>query len=268
MEQCAAMQELISRLLDEDLNAAERAALAEHLAVCPECQALYEAFSAVSGALEEQQEEPPARLHENVMAAVRRDAMGKRNRRARRRWGALLSAAAVAALAIGLRFGLNRAPAALNTTAVDFAAEEAAAAPEAEPPVEEELLMEAPKAARSSADFAAAAQAVPEANAAPTEGAAEQMMMDAAALPASPVCDLSDTLRFAELLETLGGEKVTLPLERLGEEPALIVRCADGELSLFEVKGALYYYDPVGETLMRTPLSREDVYDLGTKPAP
>ena len=235
MEQCAAMQELISRLLDEDLNAAERAALAEHLAVCPECQALYEAFSAFSGALQEQQEEPPARLHENVMAAVRRDAMKKRNRRARRRWGALLSAAAVAALAIGLRFGLQRAPAALNTTAVDFAA---------------------------------AAQAVPEANAAPTEGAAEQMMMDAAALPASPVCDLSGTLRFAELLETLGGEKVTLPLERLGEEPALIVRCADGELSLFDYEGALYYYDPVGEALMRTPLSREDVYDLGTKPAP
>lgn len=264
MEQCAAMQELISRLLDGDLDAAEQAALAEHLAVCPECKALYEAFSAVSGALEEQQEEPPERLHENVMAAVRRDAMGKRNRRARRRWGALLSAAAVAALAIGLRFGLNRAPAALNMTAVDFAAEEAAE----EPPVEEELLMEAPKAARSSADFAAAAQAVPEANAVPTEGAAEQMMMDYAALPASPVCDLSGTLRFAELLETLGGEKVTLPLERLGEEPALIVRCADGELSLFEVKGALYYYDPVGEALMRTPLSREDVYDLGTKPAP
>ena len=264
MEQCAAMQELISRLLDGDLDAAEQAALAEHLAVCPECQALYEAFSAVSGALREQQEEPPERLHENVMAAVRRDAMGKRNRRARRRWGALLSAAAVAALAIGLRFGLHRSPAALNTTAVDFAAEEAAE----ELPIEEELLMEAPKAARGSADFAAAAQAVPEANAVPTEGAAEQMMMDSAALPASPVCDLSDTLRFAELLETLGGEKVTLPLERLGEEPALIVRCADGELSLFEVKGALYYYDPVGEALMRTPLSREDVYDLGTKPAP
>ena len=264
MEQCAAMQELISRLLDGDLDAAEQAALAEHLAVCPECQALYEAFSAVSGALREQQEEPPERLHENVMAAVRRDAMGKRNRRARRRWGALLSAAAVAALAIGLRFGLHRSPAALNTTAVDFAAEEAAE----ELPIEEELLMEAPKAARGSADFAAAAQAVPEANAVPTEGAAEQMMMDYAALPASPVCDLSDTLRFAELLETLGGEKVTLPLERLGEEPALIVRCADGELSLFEVKGALYYYDPVGEALMRTPLSREDVYDLGTKPAP
>lgn len=265
MKQCAAMQELISRLLDGDLDAAEQAALAEHLVVCPECQALYEAFSAVSGALRKQQEEPPERLHENVMAAVRRDAMGKRNRRARRRWGALLSAAAVAALAIGLRFGLHRAPAALNTTAVDFAAVEEAAE---ELLIEEELLMEAPKAARGSADFAAAAQAVPEANAVPTEGAAEQMMMDAAALPASPVCDLSDTLRFAELLETLGGEKVTLPLERLGEEPALIVRCADGELSLFEVKGTLYYYDPVGEALMRTPLSREDVYDLGTKPAP
>lgn len=267
MEQCAAMQELISRLLDGDLDAAERAALAEHLAVCPECQALYEAFSAVSGALREQQEEPPERLHENVMAAVRRDAMGKRNRRARRRWGALLSAAAVAALAIGLRFGLHRSPAALNMTAVDLAAEEAAAAPAAELPVEEELLMGAPKAARGSADYAAAAQAMPEANTAPTEGAG-QMLMDAAALPASPVCDLSDTLRFAELLEALGGEKVTLPLERLGEEPALIVRCADGELSLFDCEGALYYYDPAGEALMRTPLSREDVYDLGTKPAP
>lgn len=268
MEQCAAMQELISRLLDEDLNAAERAALAEHLAVCPECQALYEAFSAVSGALEEQQEEPPERLHENVMAAVRRDAMKKRNRRARRRWGALLSAAAVAALAIGLRFGLHRSPAALNMTAVDFAAEEAAAAPEAELPVEEELLMGAPKAARGSADYAAASQAMPEANTAPTESAGQMLMMDAAALPASPVCDLSGTLRFAELLEALGGETVTLPLERLGEEPALIVRCADGELSLFDYEGALYYYDPAGETLMRTPLSRGDVYDLGAKAAP
>ena len=51
MEDCAYMQELISRMLDEDLNADEQAALAKHLESCPACRTMYEAFAAVSASL-------------------------------------------------------------------------------------------------------------------------------------------------------------------------------------------------------------------------
>ena len=101
MENCAVMQEWISRMLDEELNAEEQAALAKHLETCPDCRALYEAFSAVSGALREDLEEPPESLRENVMAEIRREEIRKKNRRPR--W-AVLTVAAAAALALGLGF--------------------------------------------------------------------------------------------------------------------------------------------------------------------
>ena len=70
MEQCEAMQELLSRMLDEDLDAHEQRELAEHLKNCPDCRAMYEAFSALSGALQNDLAEAPESLRENVMAEI------------------------------------------------------------------------------------------------------------------------------------------------------------------------------------------------------
>ena len=74
MKTCEEVQELISRLLDGELNEEEQADVAEHLASCPDCRAMHEAFRSLSGAIAEGLEEPPARLHETVMADVRREA--------------------------------------------------------------------------------------------------------------------------------------------------------------------------------------------------
>lgn len=101
MEQCEAMQALISRMLDEDLDAAEQRELAEHLKNCADCRATYEAFSALSGALQNDLAEPPESLRENVMAEIRREQIRVKNRRP---WRYALAVAAMAALVIGVHF--------------------------------------------------------------------------------------------------------------------------------------------------------------------
>ena len=101
MENCEAMQELLSRMLDEDLDAAEQRELAEHLKNCPDCRAMYEAFSALSGQLRSDLAEPPESLRENVMAEIRREQIRAKNRRP---WRYALAVAAMAALVIGVHF--------------------------------------------------------------------------------------------------------------------------------------------------------------------
>lgn len=82
MNDCEYYQELISRLLDEDLTAEEDSALKSHLESCAQCRLMFEAFSAVSR-LAGETEEPPEFLHENIMADIRRAEIKKKNRRLR-----------------------------------------------------------------------------------------------------------------------------------------------------------------------------------------
>ena len=101
MDRCSEMQELISRMLDEELSDREQEQLDAHLEHCEECRRLYGAFAGVSSMLREDLAEPPESLTENVMAEVRRDAMVRRNRRLIR--GFVTAAAAVILVAGGLR---------------------------------------------------------------------------------------------------------------------------------------------------------------------
>ena len=73
MKDCAYYQELISRLIDRELTLEEGEELAAHARSCPECQAVYKAFSTLSGTLSDELEEPPEELAENVMAQIRRE---------------------------------------------------------------------------------------------------------------------------------------------------------------------------------------------------
>ena len=73
MRSCDEMQERISRMLDGDLSARERAELADHLDSCPECSAVYEAFAALRDGLRDAAEEPPAALTDRIMARVREE---------------------------------------------------------------------------------------------------------------------------------------------------------------------------------------------------
>ena len=119
MENCEAMQELLSRMLDEDLDAHEQRELAEHLKNCPDCRAMYEAFSALSGQLRSDLAEPPESLRENVMAEIRREQIRKKNRRP---WRYALAVAAMAALVIGIHFAAGNRMVADLSQSVEIAA--------------------------------------------------------------------------------------------------------------------------------------------------
>lgn len=53
MKDCEYYREKISCLMDGELSPEETAGLEAHIEGCPECRALYEAFTAVSAALSE-----------------------------------------------------------------------------------------------------------------------------------------------------------------------------------------------------------------------
>lgn len=102
MSGCEYYQELISRMLDEDLSRDERAALAEHLGTCRECAAMYQAFSALSDTISSDLAEPPEELCDNIMAELRRSEIIRRNRRTglSRQVKNLIAVAACAALVL------------------------------------------------------------------------------------------------------------------------------------------------------------------------
>ena len=100
---CEYYQELISRMLDEDLSRDERSALAEHLETCRECAAMYQAFSVLSDTLASDMEEPPEGFSDNVMAEIRRSEIIRKNRKPRvlsRQTKNFIVAAACAALVL------------------------------------------------------------------------------------------------------------------------------------------------------------------------
>lgn len=96
MSSCEHYQELISRLVDDELSAEEQAVLVSHLEHCPDCAALVQAFQSISGVIAEDLEEPPEALSENVMAELRREAIKTKNRKKRRWKGPLATAACLA----------------------------------------------------------------------------------------------------------------------------------------------------------------------------
>ena len=185
MNGCQEYQELISRMLDEDLSKTERDALAEHIKRCPDCAAVYVAFRSLSESLSEDLVEPSPDLHEKIMADVRREAMRTRNtaHHHHRRWHTVMTAAACLLLVVAAamsfpkiagRKGAQQAPAAVSQETVLTGAAEAEepmadnavtteeksggflmqAAPNAMPAeesIEEEAVEEAPKQQRNAA---------------------------------------------------------------------------------------------------------------------
>ena len=138
MSECREYQEKISAMLDGELADAEWDALMAHIGTCPECRALYNAFSAVSDAVREDTIPAPRNLHASVMEAVRREA--KKEKRAHavrylRRYGAMAAAfvlivAAALAARTALPFGKSaetQAPAAAGAASVSVAMQSSAA---------------------------------------------------------------------------------------------------------------------------------------------
>lgn len=282
METCEKIQELISRLLDEDLDREERFALNEHLQSCPECRAVYEAFSAVSASLKDDLAEPPESLRESVMAEIRREQIRKKNRRP---WRAILSAAAVAALVLGLRFTTGgESLRAASQTAPLAASVQMALSGGSDETLDNGAVIDgacAPDEAsgkmRLNENSTAAARA---AEAPPVEAAMEESAVSdsagaelystaaaaestaAAADSGALTLDLSGTLDMAALLKTLDGEEVRLALDLVAEGPTYCLIASDGELELYRYGGELYYFDPASRAPMRTQIG-EDVLRSG-----
>lgn len=126
MKDCVRYQEMICGMIDGELNSEERKELMAHIALCPECKATYEAFSAISMAVGTDLEEVPEALHENIMAGVRRSAVLKKNKRtAARQTKGFLAAAACFAVVVMSAVGISGT---LLGRRTDVTAENAAAA--------------------------------------------------------------------------------------------------------------------------------------------
>ena len=103
MTDCEKCREMISCLLDGELSQAEQSFVREHIAACPECRSVYDAFSAVSAQLHE--EEPlPDGLHEKIMSGIK----AKPKKKTGIAWIKYLSVAACLALVIfaGVKSGM------------------------------------------------------------------------------------------------------------------------------------------------------------------
>lgn len=72
MNDCAKFQEMISSMLDGELSEQELSEIKEHIALCPECVAMYEDFAALSAELGETLSECPASLHGHIMEGLRK----------------------------------------------------------------------------------------------------------------------------------------------------------------------------------------------------
>jgi hypothetical protein len=79
---CEEYQEMISASLDDELTAEELTELHAHMASCPDCRLMYDAFCGISGAMADDLAEPPAELLSGVMLKINAaNAAGRKKRR-------------------------------------------------------------------------------------------------------------------------------------------------------------------------------------------
>lgn len=103
MIDCEKCREMISCLLDGELSQAEQSLVREHIASCPECRSVYDAFSAVSEQMHEEESLPDG-LHEKIMSGIK----AKPKKKTGIVWIKYLSVAACLALVIfaGVKSGM------------------------------------------------------------------------------------------------------------------------------------------------------------------
>ena len=234
MSSCEKYQELISRMVDGDLSQKEQKELLAHIETCPECAALYQAFSLLSEKISGELEESPLDLRDNVMAEIRREEIHKRNRLPTI-LRAVMSAAACLAVIVGVYLGVSLTRGNhLNTAA--FQSGEAAAAEEKAIAAPTEALEEKPAAPQLAAGDPAPAEEPESAEEAPRQFA------DSAAAPEAVKETGEELPAAAEAANALDAAPAAAPAEEPApEEDAAPVDEAEEELDeepeTFELRG-------------------------------
>jgi len=106
MRSCEAYQELISALLDGELTEAEAAEVNAHIAACPDCRTMYEAFAAIGVP---DAEEVPETLHTAVMEKVTAARKAVKTQHTLVRLRPVLTAAACLVVMVGTLFAVKNA---------------------------------------------------------------------------------------------------------------------------------------------------------------
>ena len=124
MTECERFEEQLSALLDGELSGEEEAEARAHMAACPDCRAMYEAFAAVGDAIGGQ--DVPDTLHDGIMEKVRAAEKAGRTQHTIVRLRPILAAAACLVVLVGTVFAL-RNNAGFRRKAADAARTEAEA---------------------------------------------------------------------------------------------------------------------------------------------
>lgn len=195
MRNCVEYEELISALLDGELSPEEQSEVEAHIAQCPQCAAMYDAFAAVSAV---ETADLPENLHTDIMNKVGMAAKAMKTQAKIVRLRRTFASAACLVVLVGTLFSIGRAR-------PEKAANDVAGAPA----VAEAPKMSMPYATESSASDDAlvyeytadmAAPAEPAAPAAPMEPAAPPMP---APMPAPPEAERGDSTYHRELAAVL-----------------------------------------------------------------
>lgn len=251
MSECEKYQELISALLDSELSGAESAALAEHLKVCTGCAAMHQAFFTLSKTLSEGLEAPPAALHENIMAGVRRESVKHANLpRISKPMKNILALAACSAIVIGSVFGLAPMFRASSAAPAEYSA---AAGGEARP----EARVYSDKAA--PADVPAAPEAAAEdavIDEAPADGGDSLVAAAPSENMASPGRAGLSGEDWEYLQSCLSGEACSLCAAELRDKLLYTLSVdKDGSAYIYLLEETLYYSAPGSEAILRSGLS-------------
>lgn len=258
MSECEKYQELISALLDSELSGAESAALAEHLKVCPDCAAMHQAFSALSTTLSESLEAPPAALHENIMAGVRRESVKHANlHRISKPVKNILALAACSAIVIGSVFGLAPMFRASSAAPAQYdAAAGGAARPEARAYSDEAAPADIPAAPEAAAEDPAI-----------DEAPADEGGSLAAAAPSENMVSPGQAGLSGEdweyLQGCLSGEACSLCAAELRDKLLYTLNVdKDGIAYVYLLEETLYYSAPGSEAILRSGLSEGEFLSL------
>lgn len=108
MNECEKYREMISAMLDGELDAAGSEQLVAHLSLCAECRELYELLSSVSGPEVWALPEVPEGLHGHIMSGVKSAASARKKEGFMRKFRPVALAAACLVVIVGVIFGVPR----------------------------------------------------------------------------------------------------------------------------------------------------------------